>query len=180
VGSAGSRIPRPASKRRRRRLAHSSSRNATDTPTGIDQPATRVEARALRPAMVVDRVRDRHHACASRQGRRGGDASDPRRLRALRELKRQSASPFVFASERGGPLTPSGFASWPAPAMRPRSASRSIRTCYGMPAAMRWPTRASIPAHCRPISAIAGSIRPRAMPRCARRLYRLWHFWLVA
>jgi integrase len=26
-------------------------------------------------------------------------------LRALRELKRQSASPFVFASERGGPFT---------------------------------------------------------------------------
>ena len=31
-------------------------------------------------------------------------------LRALRELKRQSASPFVFASERGSPFTPSGFA----------------------------------------------------------------------
>jgi integrase len=31
-------------------------------------------------------------------------------LRALRELKRQSASPFVFTSERGGPFTPSGFA----------------------------------------------------------------------
>jgi integrase len=31
-------------------------------------------------------------------------------LRALRELKRRSASPFVFASERGGPFTPSGFA----------------------------------------------------------------------
>src|SRR6185437_7517268 len=27
-------------------------------------------------------------------------------LRALRELKRQAASPFVFASERGGPFTP--------------------------------------------------------------------------
>jgi site-specific recombinase XerD len=32
------------------------------------------------------------------------------RWRALRELNRQSASPFVFASERGGPFTPSGFA----------------------------------------------------------------------
>jgi integrase len=31
-------------------------------------------------------------------------------LRVLRELKRQSASPFVFASERGGPFAPSGFA----------------------------------------------------------------------
>jgi len=28
----------------------------------------------------------------------------------MRELKRQSASPFVFASERCGPFTPSGFA----------------------------------------------------------------------
>jgi site-specific recombinase XerD len=34
----------------------------------------------------------------------------PDELRALRDLKRQSASPFVFASERGGPFAPSGFA----------------------------------------------------------------------
>ena len=31
-------------------------------------------------------------------------------LRALRELKRQAASPFLFASERGGPFTSLGFA----------------------------------------------------------------------
>ena len=31
-------------------------------------------------------------------------------LRALRELKRHASSPFVFASEHGGPFTPSGFA----------------------------------------------------------------------
>ena len=30
-------------------------------------------------------------------------------LRALRELRRQSASPFVFVSERGGPFTPLGL-----------------------------------------------------------------------
>jgi integrase len=45
---------------------------------------------------------------------KGGDAATHPllgdELRALRELKRQSASPFVFASERGGPFTPSGFA----------------------------------------------------------------------
>src|SRR4029077_14858244 len=55
--------------------------------------------------------RDRHHARAPGQGRRGSDPPSPRRLlRARRALKRQSASPFVFASERGGPFTPSGFA----------------------------------------------------------------------
>jgi type 1 fimbriae regulatory protein FimB/type 1 fimbriae regulatory protein FimE len=31
-------------------------------------------------------------------------------MRALRELKRSSASPFVFTSERGAPFTVSGFA----------------------------------------------------------------------
>jgi integrase len=36
-------------------------------------------------------------------------------LRALRELKRQSTSPFVFASERGGPFRASLRCS-PAPA----------------------------------------------------------------
>ena len=45
---------------------------------------------------------------------KGGDANTHPllgdELRALRELKRSSASPFVFASERGGPFTTSGFA----------------------------------------------------------------------
>jgi hypothetical protein len=36
----------------------------------------------------------------------------------MRELKRQTASPFVFASERGGPFTPSGFAKLLARDMR--------------------------------------------------------------
>jgi hypothetical protein len=41
-----------------------------------------------------------------RRAKRGQEATHPLlgdELRALRELKRQSASPFVFASERGGP-----------------------------------------------------------------------------
>jgi hypothetical protein len=61
--------------------------------------------------MVVDRVRDRHSLCAPCRGRAGSDTSllgDE--LRALRQLKRQSASLFVFASERDSPFTPSGFA----------------------------------------------------------------------
>ena len=55
---------------------------------------------------VVDRIRDRHNARAPAKG--GKAATHPLlgdELRALRELKRQSASPFVFASERGGPFT---------------------------------------------------------------------------
>jgi integrase len=61
--------------------------------------------------MVVDRVRDR--AMHVRRAKGGEAATHPilgDELRALRELKRQSTSPFVFASERGGPFTPSGFA----------------------------------------------------------------------
>jgi integrase len=48
-----------------------------------------------------------------RRAKGGQEATHPLlgdELRALRELKRQSASPFVFASERGGPFTQSGFA----------------------------------------------------------------------
>src|ERR1700724_1371355 len=48
-----------------------------------------------------------------RRAKGGQEATHPLlgdELRALRELKRQAASPFVFASERGGPFTPSGFA----------------------------------------------------------------------
>jgi integrase len=50
-----------------------------------------------------------------RRAKGGQEATHPLlgdELRALRELRRQSASPFVFASERGGPFTPSGFAKF--------------------------------------------------------------------
>jgi integrase len=52
-----------------------------------------------------------------RRAKGGQEATHPLlgdELRALRELKRQSASPFVFASERGGPFAASGFAKLPA------------------------------------------------------------------
>jgi len=39
-------------------------------------------------------------------------------LRALRELKRQSASPFVFASERGGPFNAVGLCQAARPGRR--------------------------------------------------------------
>ena len=61
-------------------------------------------------------------------------------LRALRKLKRQSASPFVFASERGGPFTPSGFAKLMARAgeeagmgfkVHPHMLRARLRLCAG-------------------------------------------------
>jgi integrase len=48
-----------------------------------------------------------------RRAKGGQEATHPLlgdELRALRELKRHATSPFVFASERGGPFTTSGFA----------------------------------------------------------------------
>ena len=50
------------------------------------------------------------HVCRAKGGEAATHPLLGDELRALRELKRQSASPFVFASERGGPFTPSGFA----------------------------------------------------------------------
>ena len=48
-----------------------------------------------------------------RRAKGGQEATHPLlgdELRALRELNRLATSPFVFASERGGPFTTSGFA----------------------------------------------------------------------
>ena len=76
-------------------------------------------------------------------------------LRALRRLQREQEpkSPFVFTSERGAPFSPAGFARMIERAGTWRSsASRRIRTCCAMPAAMRWPITDTIPARCRPIS----------------------------
>ena len=53
----------------------------------------------------------------------------------------------------------------PAPARKPRSALRSIRTCFGMPAVTPWQTRAWIREHCRPIWVIDRSIRRRGTLR---------------
>ena len=96
-----------------------------------------------------------------RRAKGGQEATHPLlgdELRALRELKRQSASPFVFASERGSPFTPSGFAKLLARAGDQAEIDfKGIRTCFGMPAVTRWRIRASIPEPCRLISATAQS-----------------------
>jgi integrase len=59
-------------------------------------------------------------------------------IRALRELKRQSASPSFSPRSAVALSPPQASPSWsPAPATRRRLASRSTRTCSDMPAATR-------------------------------------------
>jgi integrase len=77
-------------------------------------------------------------------------------LRALRRLQRdqEPKSPFVFTSERGAPFTSAGFARMIERGGSRRSlASSRIRTCSGMPAAMRWLTEATIQERFRHTSA---------------------------
>jgi hypothetical protein len=105
-----------------------------------------------------------------RRAKSGQEATHPLlgdELRALRELRRQSASPFVFASERGGPFTPSGFAKLLARAGDEAKIGFKVHP-HGTPAATHWPTRASILERCRRISATARSTRPHATPHWRR------------
>jgi integrase len=85
-------------------------------------------------------------------------------MRALRELKRSSISPFVFTSERDAPFTTAGFAKMVARAvMRPSSVC--IRTCSATPAVMRSPTRATTPERCKPtLGTRTSNIRHRTEP----------------
>ena len=64
-------------------------------------------------------------------------------LRALRRLQReQPPSPYVFCSERGGPIAAKSFHTlFGASVNAPVWPSRSTRTCYAMAAGMRWPMR---------------------------------------
>ena len=64
-----------------------------------------------------------------------------RELRALRTLKRETKSPFIFVSERGAPFTVAGLAEL-------------IERAPAAYAAwfLSWRTREQTPAHCRPIS----------------------------
>jgi len=57
-------------------------------------------------------------------------------LRALRSLKRDAKSPFIFVSERGAPFTVSGFAK--------------LVERAGIEAKLPFPIVASIPGACRP------------------------------
>jgi len=66
---------------------------------------------------------------------------------ALRKLKAASTSPFVFVSERGGPLSPDMIARIASGRARlPSWGSTSTRTCCGTPRDTLWPTKARTPA----------------------------------
>jgi hypothetical protein len=78
-----------------------------------------------------------------------------RELRALRTLKRETKSPFIFVSERGAPFTVAGLA-------------KLIERARHMPPALSWRTREQTPAHCRPISGTEASNRQCATPSWRR------------
>ena len=107
-----------------------------------------------------------------RRAKGGQEATHPLlgdELRALRELKRQSASPFVFASERGSPFTPAGFAKLLARAGEDAEIGfkvhpHMLRHACGYALA----NKGLIRQRCRAIWATAQSIRRCATPRLRR------------
>ena len=109
--------------------------------------------------------------CAPRQGRPGSHASAfGRRIAGPARAKAPVSLALRLCLGTWRPVHAVGFrqAARRALATKPRSASRSTRTCSGMPAATRWPTRASIPEPCRPIWATGRSTRRRATRRWRR------------
>ena len=87
-------------------------------------------------------------------------------LRALRALKREAKSPFIFVSERGAPFSVCRPAEdgRACRRSRPSCPSRSIRTCCVMRRALLWPIRGQTQERCRPISGIARSNRQCVTP----------------
>jgi hypothetical protein len=93
-------------------------------------------------------------------------------LRALRRLKREqgSPSPFVFNSERGSPFTTAGWRKMVARlGVAAKLGFQTHPHMLRLPAAFNWRTRAPTPARCKPISAIAKSSTPCAIPNCRPR-----------
>jgi type 1 fimbriae regulatory protein FimB/type 1 fimbriae regulatory protein FimE len=106
---------------------------------------------------------------AREQAQEGDPATHPiggRELRALRRLKRETkASPFMFVSERGAPFTVAGFQKLVARAGDTAGFAFKVHpTCCAMPAALRWPTPATIQGRCRPISGTGISSTQSATP----------------
>ena len=123
------------------------------------------------PALGPGRLRPRHAAVRRVKRAHPAPTRSRRRMRALRRLQREQEpkSPFVFTSERGSPFTTAGFARMVERAGAAAGlASRPTRTCCGMPAASRWPTRGTIRGRCRPISATGISSTRCATPSCRR------------
>jgi integrase len=76
-------------------------------------------------------------------------------IRALRKLRRENPTEaYVFVSERGGPMSTTGFHHLVKRLGKAAGLpSRSIRTCFAMPAASSLPTMATILALYSTISA---------------------------
>ena len=86
-------------------------------------------------------------------------------LRALRALKREAKSPFIFVSEQDTPFTVSGLQKLIERAgIEAKCPSRCIRTCCAMPVASCWPTRAPTPGRCRDTWATGAFNRRCATP----------------
>jgi integrase len=81
-------------------------------------------------------------------------------LRALRELRRAyPESPYLFVTERGGPMTPAtARSSLRAPASSRNSPSLSIRTCCGTRPATNSPTRGTTRASIQQVPRAARNI----------------------
>jgi hypothetical protein len=118
-------------------------------------PATKRGASAFNPNGRDDQVEMNFGRLHVRRTKRGTPSVHPIQgdeLRALRRLQReQPPGPYVFASERGGPIAPKSFHTlisrlgsapvWP---------SRFTRTCCATVAAMHWRTPATIPGPSKP------------------------------
>ena len=86
-------------------------------------------------------------------------------LRALRALKREAKSPFIFVSDRGAPFTVSGLQKMSSvQASRPSCPSRSTHTCSDMPPALRWQIRERTQELCKPTLGIAAFNRQCVTP----------------
>ena len=94
-----------------------------------------------------------------RRAKGGATATHPLlgdELRALRALKREAKSPFIFVSERGAPFSTSGLAKLiERVGIEAKMPFKVIRTCLGMPPASCWRTRAPIRGRFRHTSATA-------------------------
>ena len=86
-------------------------------------------------------------------------------LRALRALKREAKSPFIFVSERGAPFSTSGLAKLIERAgVEAKMPFKVHPHMLAMPPATRWRTREPTPEPCKPISAIAAFNRRCVTP----------------
>jgi hypothetical protein len=106
-----------------------------------------------------------------RRAKNGAAATHPLlgdELRALRMLRREAKSPFIFVSERGALFTVSGLQKWwNAPASPPGYRLRSIPICLDTRPATFWRIKGPIPGRYKATWVIGPSNRP-----CATRN---WH-----